>query len=1316
MARTYGSARRVGFQSRLVGIAGGLETLEPRQLLAADPVTPDNPLWVALPGTATIDGVLNEAAWSNAFTITRSQPFRDQSNATVKLMYGSTGLYVGIDVQDTNLWADGKGAGVAQRWEIETDDAMALYFDPNGSRDEFFQSDDRAFGVNTGNPEDLPVNPFGNKLVKWVKGDGAGGSPDVNPGGALATGLTWRTVRHGTVNDDSDVDVGWTTEMFLPWDALGLPITGPSNGKTIGMNFQLFFDNNGRDRDLTDYRVANGGVDRWNNPAFIDDQIEGVHSSYSATQSGTHGPVNYAELMFLDPAAKSVPAAITNLATSHTTGYSSILTFTAPAGVSGTVPTGDVSSYQIRYSSSAITSEAAWVAASVFEQAYVPRLAGLSESLRLINLSPSTTYHVVVRGVDAAGNLGGLSNDLVITTQSTTQDVSGGLRLVPSPFGRTLVRENNQAFVAVGDHLGLSWNYTRNLYTGEVYNSVNNTFINFNTNPSYEGVAGPYFDALQAKGVNTMRVYLELQNVYKPQTSDLPRGTLWLESKRPGQATQFNADMRQFMLNVLKQADSHGMSIIFSPFDSFSYDEAFTTEFPWSFANGGPLASINDFFQNSATLGLAKARMDTVVGWLQSAEFKPYAHRAIGWELLSEWDSYEWTLNSEGNAEPGRETEFRHRSQWINQLASYVRQQDPERLVFNSTVAIDPRGPIGRVIFLSRNFDVLSPHLYTSANEEPLNNPDVDRDVRAAVQNGTLTTYWGHLAENHRPVLNGEWGMTRAQWPGGVVQYGTKFTQSEDESMYRAMIWSGFASGQFGTSLRIATEELNFPTGTNRTQGYILTDAMRNSQKTLSNFANSTGVMLDYAHFNYSSLATNLVVTSAAGKKLKSWGVSDRRQGIVYILRDGNLSTGNVTDGVVTISGLQLDSIMDIEIWSTAAGATAPLATISDQFVSTGQLTFAVPTFAKDVAIKFKARASAGQSQRVVSIDAGTDLITFYLDQGNQPIARLQSSTTGAVTLQDISSIARFTGKVVDMDPFVLNGIVYLAVTDVNHHLWLFKGTTANSSWTVEDLTASINAPGLTSDLTHYIPSWGTIQIAGLDARGHAVNYFYQPGVSTAWQFSDLTVAFNGPIMKRGLTGYVAPWDGINFAGLNEAGEVIVYWWSLELLQTGWQTFNMTTYANGPTFVNQLDAYVTPWGGLNIAGRTSSGELFTYWWAPGTQWNVSSITQAAGAPLTSNGTEVTVSGDGGINLFSTDGGNALTVLRWTPADPIWRYTDISTSTNGKGVELPLGASAIGGRMIVSGRASGATKSLLVFTFDTTTKLWSGVDTGTAIEI
>lgn len=1318
MDRTHRTGGRRSWRaSRVAGIAGGLETLEPRQLLAVDPVTPDNPLWVAMPGTATIDGVLNEAAWSNAFTITRSQPFRDQSNATIKMMYGPTGLYLAFDIQDTNLWADGRGAGVAQRWEIETDDAMAVYFDANDSRDEYFQSDDRSFGVNTGNPEDLPVNPFGNKLVKWVKGDGVGGAPDVMPGGTLPTGLTWRTVRHGTVNNDADVDIGWTTEMFLTWEALGLPSTGPTNGKTIGMNFQLFFDNNGFTRDLTDYRTANGGADKWTKPAFIDDQIEGVHSSFAATNSGTHGPINYAELMFLDPSAGSKPAAITGLGTSHTTGYSTILTFNSPAGVSGTSASGHVSLYQVRYSASPITSEAAWVSATVFEQAYVPRLGGLAESLRLIDLNPDTTYYVAVRGVDAAGNLGGLSNSLQIRTLTTTADPSGGQRLVPSPFGRTLVRENGAGFVAVGDHLGLSWNYTRNLYTGDIWNPTNSSFINFNTNPSYEGVAGPYFDTLQAKGVNTMRVFLEVLGATNPPTDQRPRGTYWLEYDKIGQSTQYNADMRQFMLNLLQQADSHGMSVIFSPFDTFSYDEAFISEFAWSFANGGPLASIDDFFQNTAVMALAKARMDTVIGWVKSAEFKPYAHRLLGWEVLNEWDSYEWTLNAEGNSEPGRETEFRRRSAWVNTLAAYVKEQDPERLVLNSTITQDPRGPQGRVDFLSRNFDLLVPHLYTDANDEPVNNPDNVRDIRAAVQNATLTTYWVNNALGRSPVLNGEWGMTRADWPNGVVSYGVNYTQAEDESLYRAMIWSGLASGQFGTGLRIATEELNFPTGTNRTQGYILTDAMRNSQKALSNFASSSGVAIDYSRFNYSSLANNLSVTSQAGKKLLSWGVSDRRQGIVYILHNTNLTAGNVTDGKVTISGLQLDSIIDLEIWSTASGTTGPLLTISDKFVSTGQLSFDLPSFATDVAVRFKARASTGQSQRVVSVDAGTDLLTIYLDQGAQPVARLQNVSTGAVTLQDISSIARFTGRVVDMDPFVLNGIVYVAATDENHHLWLFKGTLASGAWTAEDLTASINAPGLTSDLTHYIPSWGTIQIAGLDARGHAVNYFFQPGVDTAWRFADLTEAFNGPIMKRGLTGYVAPWDGINFAGLNDAGEVIVYWWSLELLQTGWQTLNMTTIFNGPTFVNQLDAYVTPWGGLNIAGRTSAGELYTYWWAPGLgPWNVSSITQAAGAPLTSNGTEVAVSGDGGINLFSTDGGNALTVLRWTPADPVWRYTDISIVTNGKLIELPLGAAAVGNRMIVAGRAAGAAKSLLVFTFDTTNNVWSGVDTGTAIEI
>lgn len=113
-------------------------------------------------------------------------------------------------------------------------------------------------------------------LAKYIKGNGTvTAPPDVTPGGALPAGVQWVTVLHGTVNNNADVDQGWTTEMFIPWDGIGLSGL-PANGQTIGMNFDLIFDQQGGPRDLTDNRTANGGADRFTKAPFMDGSAPGA--------------------------------------------------------------------------------------------------------------------------------------------------------------------------------------------------------------------------------------------------------------------------------------------------------------------------------------------------------------------------------------------------------------------------------------------------------------------------------------------------------------------------------------------------------------------------------------------------------------------------------------------------------------------------------------------------------------------------------------------------------------------------------------------------------------------------------------------------------------------------------------------------------------------------------------------------------------------------------------------------------------------------------------------------------------------------------
>lgn len=1263
-----------------------LERLEPRLLLTTgilnDPVTPDHPLWAVPRGDVIVDGVTDDAAWSSALEIFRTQATRHDRAVTVRMLYNDAGMFLAVDVEDHNIWADGGGAASPwnNRWDVEQDDSVTFYFDPDGSRDQWFQSDDRAFGVNLGSMTASLTGPGAVRRWKYAMGDGLGGSFDAYAGGDPFPGTVYASSIRGTVNTPGDVDEGWSIEIFLPWGALNM--LPPSHGTTIGMNFDVIMDNDGGERNLVDNRSHADPNVRYLEPHFTDDHVLGVHSSYTATLAGIRGPINYAEVMFIDPAAGQRPQTITDLSVTNIGAMGATLNFTAPAGTLGGL--GHVSAYEIRFSQSPITTEGQWADAERFRQAYTPRLAGLAESLRLAELLPGREYYVAIRAVDAAGNYGDIAQAPVFTTLASPGPGYKG-RVIPSPMGGTLMFENGEPFIVVGDHMGLSWGYSRQLFPGDVWDDANDMYHNFSTHTPAEGDYEAYFDYLLTSGVTTMRVYLELQNVHYAGNPDAPRGLYWIENN----AGQYNEDMRTFMHNILREAGQRGIRLIFSPFDSFSYDEAFGLEGPWATNFGGPLTDINDFFQTPGTLEIAKNRMAKVVQW---ANESPYADYVLGWEPLSEWDSWEWTLNAEGDAEPGRETEFRRRAQWINELGYYIKSIDPGRMVFNSTIARDPRGPLARQVFQSRAFDALTPHLYTNSNEAPINNPQADKSVLPAIENGYFTSYWMTNRIDGRPIINGEWGMTRAVWPGGRPQYSDAFTFAQDEANYRVMIWSGLASGQFGTGLRINTEELDW-------NHYTLTPGMRALQRAFYEFAHNLSLGVDLAHFNARNLAGRISAT-AEGHRLWTWGVSDGEQGIAYILRDGNVSASTVSGGRLVITGLARNRIFDVEVWSTAAGSTGPISTISGIWSPTGELVIDLPDFGTDVALKFLARLVEPQTQTVVTLEAGQYIVVFALGVDRQPYATVYEEATGDFWYIDIASASNFRGRAVDMTPFLTpDGLVHLALTDDRSHVWHIVGDIVTGGWMSIDHTAEINGPGLSGDLTTYQPSWGSIHIAGLDARGHAINYWWAPGLSS-WQYSDLTEIADGPPLAGGLTGYVSGWDGLNLAGLNSSGDVVVYWWApgMQFIfgEDTWVAINMTMDLQGPRFVGQLDAYVTPWGGLNVAGRTEDGEVYTYWWSPQLQaenlaagradrWELANITEAAAGPYVANGVEVAVSTDGGINIFALDQFDGVIMFRWLPGG-LWETSEVTLLADGPPMSLPLSAASVGITLLLAGRS------------------------------
>ncbi len=250
--------------------------------------------------------------------------------------------------------------------------------------------------------------------------------------------------------------------------------------------------------------------------------------------------------------------------------------------------------------------------------------------------------------------------------------------------------------------------------------------------------------------------------------------------------------------------------------------------------------------------------------------------------------------------------------------------------------------------------------------------------------------------------------------------------------------------------------------------------------------------------------------------------------------------------------------------------------------------------------------------------------------------------------------------------------IVVIAGITSDGKIAAFQQTLASSpvgkpAFKFVDISAQVTANGGTTpslnNLISYVPTWDAWHLAGIDQNGHVQSiWLYLPdGVTTTWRVVDLSVQTGAPAFTGQLAVNLTSWGGINLTGLDTSGNVLTTWW---VPGNNWATSNLTAaYSGAPLSGGKISGYTTPWGGLNYVGLAADGTVTVYWWAPGRDnWSVNpllpSTTDTATRPagtLTSSS-----SAKGTLNVYGTTANNHVVRMWWNPSGVnAWTTEDLT---------------------------------------------------------
>lgn len=226
--------------------------------------------------------------------------------------------------------------------------------------------------------------------------------------------------------------------------------------------------------------------------------------------------------------------------------------------------------------------------------------------------------------------------------------------------------------------------------------------------------------------------------------------------------------------------------------------------------------------------------------------------------------------------------------------------------------------------------------------------------------------------------------------------------------------------------------------------------------------------------------------------------------------------------------------------------------------------------------------------------------------------------------------------------------------TDAGDRVWAFKNLS-------DDLQAQgMSTPDFT-EIVSYVTPWNQWTVAGISDVGDIIGVWIHEPSFDLWRVDNLSDLYGAPPITGQLTVTQTSWQAINLAGIDGDGHLVVTWW-VPGFGGDWAVSDLTTINSGPDLINgRITGFVTPWGAMNYAGLNEQGDVIAYWWVPNAGWNVSILADAdtADNPLPTGTLTDHVSEDGTMSILGTSDNDHVTRLWWAVDSNGWTLTDLT---------------------------------------------------------